>query len=120
MLEPTKALSTRVRSFASQLSERVENIRREHVNNVSLLTLLTAHLGIIALVLIALLLSGVELQAQQQPRIYDQPTTNGDDLPVINVDEANAQNDLRLSIVVHTLSPKKERRDVTKYAVKPG
>lgn len=119
MLEPTKALSTRVKSLATRLVERLENIRREQVNNVSLLTRLTAHLGIIALVLIALLLSGIQLQASQQPRVYDTPTSQ-EDLPVINVGEGSAQNDLRLSVVVHTLQPKKERRDVTQYAVKPG
>ena len=120
MQDPTTALTTRVNALANQIFERVEDLRVEHANNVSLLTRLTAHLGVIALVLIALLLSGIQIQAQQQPRNYDEPVVE-QDLPDINLDpSANPQNDLILSAVPFTIQPKKERRDVTKYAVKAG
>jgi murein DD-endopeptidase MepM/ murein hydrolase activator NlpD len=102
------------------LSERVEYFRQQNVNNVSLFTRLTAHLGIIALVLIGLLLSGIELQAQQQPRNYDEPSQVTDDLPEINLDANNQQSDLTLSAVPLTAPTKKERREVTTYDVKPG
>jgi murein DD-endopeptidase MepM/ murein hydrolase activator NlpD len=120
MQDPTTALTTRVNALANHVFERVEHLRAEHVNNVSLLTRLTAHLGIIALVLIALLLSGIQIQAQQQPRNYDEPTLEEDAIPVINLDPTNTQGDLSPSTIVRTAPPKKERRDVTTYAVKPG
>ncbi len=120
MQDPTTALTTRVNALANQIFERVENLRIENANNVSLFTRLTAHLGVIALVLIALLLSGIQIQAQQQPRNYDEPVAE-QDLPDVNLDpSANTQNDLILSAVPFTIQPKKERRDVTKYAVKAG
>lgn len=119
MQDPSKALTTRVNALASLVYERVENIRIENANNVSLLTRLTAHLGIIALVLIALLLSGIQIQAQQLPRNYDEPSSV-QDLPDISLDPANSQNDLTLSAAPFTIQPKKERRDVTQYTVKPG
>lgn len=119
MQVPSKALTTRVNTLANQVFERIEYLRVEHANNVSLLTRLTAHLGIIALVLIALLLSGVQIQARALPRNYDDPDS-GQALPEINLDSGNLQNDLTLSAAPFTIQPKKERRDVTKYAVKPG
>src|SRR5260221_4588322 len=119
MQDPTKALATRVNALANQVFERVENLRVEHVTNVSLLTRLTAHLGIIALVLIALLLSGIQIQAQTQPKTYDASTTSSD-LPSINLDSTNNQGDLLPSTIVNTAPAKKDRLDVTKYVVKPG
>ncbi len=121
MQDPTTALTTRVNALANQIFERVANLRIEHANNVSLFTRLTAHLGVIALVLIALLLSGIQIQAQQQPRNYDDPVAEQENLPEINLDpNANPQNDMRPGVVIFTSNPKKERRDVTKYAVKAG
>lgn len=119
MQDPTTALTTRVNALASQVFVRLEQLRAENVNNVSLLTRLTSHFGIIALVLIALLLSGIQIQAQQLPRNYDTPAIQ-QDLPDINLDPTNPQNDLTVSAVPFTIQPKKERRDVTKYAVKAG
>lgn len=119
MQDPTTALTTRVNALANGLFERIENLRVEHVNNVPLLTRLTAHLGIIALVLIALLLSGIQIQAQQQLRNYDEPASK-ENLPEINLDPTNVENDLTVSAVPFTIQPKKERRDVTKYAVRAG
>lgn len=119
MQDPTQALATRVNALANQVFERVENLRVEHATNVSLLTRLTAHLGIIALVLIALLLSGIQIQAQQQPKTYDDSTAPSD-LPIINLDLTNTQSDLTLSTIPNTAPTKKDRRDVTKYVVKPG
>lgn len=120
MQDPTKALTTRVNALTYQLRARWEAFRIENTNNVSLLTRLTAHLGIVALVLVALLLSGIQIQAQQQPRNYDDPVVQ-ENLPEINFDPlAGPQNDLTLSAVPFTIQPKKERRDVTKYAVKSG
>lgn len=119
MQDPTRALSTRVNALASQVLERVENVRREQATNVSLLTRLTAHLGIIALVLIALLLSGIQIQAQQLPRNYDDAAPDAN-LPIVNMDQTNPGNDLIISTIVTTAPAKKERRDVTKYSVKPG
>lgn len=97
----------------------MEQFRDENAHNVSLFTRLTAHLGIIALVLIGLLLSGVEIRAAQAPRNYDAPQASGQDLPDVNL-QVGSQNDLTLSAVPFTIQPKKERRDVTTYTVKPG
>src|SRR5215203_65780 len=120
MQVPSTELTTRVNALAHRLSERIENFRLENVHNVSLFTRLTAHLGIVALVLIGMLLSSIELQARQQPRNYDEPSTVVDNLPEINLDPTNQQNDLTLSAVPFTAKPKAERREVTRYAVKPG
>lgn len=117
---PSTELSARVTGLAHRVTERIESFRLEHVHNVSLFTRLTAHLGIIALVLIGLLLSGIELQARQAPRNYDEPSAVVDNLPEINLDNINQQDDLTLSAVPLTAPTKKERREVTRYAVKPG
>lgn len=119
MRDPNSALTTRVNALANQFIRRIENLRHENVNNVSLFTRLTAHLGVIALVLIGLLLSSIQIQAAQTPRSYDEPTYQTD-LPDIVVDPTNLQGDLTMSAVPFTSNPKKERRDVTQYAVKPG
>jgi murein DD-endopeptidase MepM/ murein hydrolase activator NlpD len=94
-------------------------MRYENARNVSLFTRLTAHLGVISLVLIGLLLSGIQLQAAEVPRSYDIPTFE-ESMPDIVIDPTNQQGDLTLSAVPFTIQPKKERRDVTRYAVKPG
>src|SRR5581483_3912836 len=119
MQDPTSALQTRVNALSTEFLERFEQLRAEHENNVSLLTRLTAHLGIIALVVIGLLLSGIEIHAAQQPRNYDQPIP-AENLPDVDLDQAAAQNDLTLSVSPFTIQPKQERRDVTTYTVKPG
>ena len=120
MQDPTKALQTRVTALSTQVVTRIENFRAEQRNNVPLLTRLTAHLGIIALVLIGLLLSGLQLQASQQPRTYDQPEIQQPDLPDVNLDQTGQQNDLTLSAVPFTSRPKKDRREVTTYVVQSG
>src|SRR6476661_7794370 len=120
MQDPSRALQTRVNTLTSQVFERFEQLRVENRNNVSLLTRLTAHLGIIALVIIGLLLSGIELRAAQQPRNYDSPSQQ-QNVPNINFDSGNnSSNDLTMSAVPFTIQTKKERQDVTTYAVKPG
>lgn len=120
MQEPNRSLQTRVNALSSRLTERVETFRAEQRSNVSLLTRLTAHLGIIALVLIGLLLSGLQLQASQQPRTYDQPAAEQPNLPDVSLDQPISQNDLTLSAVPFTSKPKKDRRDVTTYVVQSG
>lgn len=120
MQVPSTELSLRVNALAHRVTERIEDFRLEHVHNVSLFTRLTAHLGIIALVLIGLLLSSIELQARRLPRNYDAPAAAGDNLPEINLEPVNPQDGLILSAVPFTAKPKSERRDVTRYAVKPG
>jgi hypothetical protein len=98
---------------------RIARVRIENRNNVSLFTRLTAHLGIIALVLIGLLLSGIEIRAAQQPRNYDTAAPQSN-LPAVNLDSTGAGNDLTLPAVPFTIQPKTERREVTTYTVKPG
>jgi murein DD-endopeptidase MepM/ murein hydrolase activator NlpD len=119
MQDPNSALTTRVNALANQLVQRIENLRYENVHNVSLFTRLTAHLGVIALVLIGLLLSSIQIQAATAPRSYDAPSTDST-LPDISIDLTGQQNDLTVSAVPFTIQPKKERRDVTQYAVRPG
>ncbi|TAH51609.1 MAG: M23 family metallopeptidase [Chloroflexota bacterium] len=119
MQNPSVALTRRVNALATRVVERIETLRYENTNNVSLFTRLTAHLGIIALVLIGLLLSGIQIQAAQAPRSYDAPTLQ-EDLPEIVIDPANPQTDLKPSTIPFTNNPKKDRRDVATYTVKPG
>lgn len=118
MQDSNVALTTRVNALANQVFERLENFRYENARNVSLFTRLTAHLGVIALVLIGLLLSGIQIQAAEGPRSYDAPTFE-ESMPDIVVNTNNPQGDLTLSVVPNTAAPKKERRDVTTYVVKP-
>ncbi|MCC7164501.1 MAG: M23 family metallopeptidase [Anaerolineae bacterium] len=120
MQVPSTELATRVNALTHRLSERLRDLRFEHANNVSLFTRLTAHLGIIALVLIGLLLSGIELRARAMPRNYDEPTKVTDNVPVIDLDRVTQPSDIILSAVPLTAPSKKERREVTRYAVKPG
>jgi murein DD-endopeptidase MepM/ murein hydrolase activator NlpD len=119
MQDPTQALTTRVNTLAQQVFQRIEYLRYENARNASLLTRLTAHLGVISLVLIGLLLSGIQIQAAETPRSYDAPTFE-QSMPDIVVDPSAQPGDLTLSAVPFTIQPKKERRDVTTYAVKPG
>lgn len=119
MQDPSSQLQTRVNLLSSRIYARFEELRAENRNNVSLLTRLTAHLGVITLVMIGLLLSGIQLQAASQPHNYDTPSDN-EDLPIVNPDQMTPQGDLILSAVPFTIQPKKERRDVTSYDVKPG
>ncbi|MBI4675843.1 MAG: peptidoglycan DD-metalloendopeptidase family protein [Chloroflexi bacterium] len=119
MQDPSSSLQTRVTTLSTRVAERFEQFRAEQSNNVPLLTRLTAHLGIIALVLIGLLLSGIQLRAARQPRNYDQPQVQSD-LPDVNLGQTGVPSDLTLSAVPFTIQPKKERRDVTTYSVKPG
>src|SRR2546421_415216 len=98
MQDPNSALTTRVNALAGQLFQRIENLRYENVHNVSLFTRLTAHLGVIALVLIGLLLSSIQIQAATAPRSYDAPSIDSS-LPDISVDLTGQQNDLTVSAV---------------------
>ena len=111
------ALTTRVNALADQLRQRFEYFRYENAHNVSLFTRLTSHLGVIALVLIGLLLSSIQIQAAVAPRSYDAPTFE-ETLPEIVVDPSGQQTDLTLSAVPFTIQPKKEGRFLTSFA--PG
>lgn len=120
MQDPFSSLQTRATTLSTRVVERLEAFRYAQATNVSLMTRLTAHLGIIALVLIGLLLSGIQITAgQPQPHNYDQPDAQSD-LPDVNLEQTGSQSDLIVSAVPFTMQPKKERRDVTTYAVKPG
>ncbi|MDL1895359.1 M23 family metallopeptidase [Anaerolineae bacterium CFX7] len=120
MHDPTKFLQVRVTTLSTRVVDRLETFRAEQRNNVSLLTRLTAHLGVIALVLIGLLLGGLQLQAAQQPRTYDQPAAQSAGIPDVNLDQSYNQSDITLSAVPFTSKPKKDRREVTTYIVQPG
>src|SRR4030095_202430 len=119
MLDPVHTVQTRTGALSTRFTRRVEQLRLEHRKNVSLLTRLTAHLGIIALVIIGLLLSGIQLHAAQQPRNYDEPATQ-DNQPDIFLNQESTSGDIRPSLVVVTIPSKKERRDVTTYLGRPG
>lgn len=118
MQDPNVALTTRVNALANEIYRRIEDFRYENARNVSLFTRLTAHLGVIALVLIGLLLSGIQIRAADQPRSYDVPTFE-ESMPDIVLNTNNPQSDLTLSVVPNTTAPKKERREVSTYVVKP-
>jgi murein DD-endopeptidase MepM/ murein hydrolase activator NlpD len=120
MQDPTKSLQIRVRALSMRVDERIQEFRAAQRNNVSLVTRLTAHLGVIALVLIGLLLSGLQLQAAQQPRTYNQPTEPSMDMPDVNMAQPDASGDLKIVTVPYTSKPKKDRLEVTTYVVQPG
>lgn len=113
---------TRLTDLANQVVGRVRDFQTENRRNVPLLTRLTAHLGILALVIIGLLLSGIEIRAANTPIKYD-PATQESGLPDPNSFGANGNTtDLKLQVNPFTveLKTKTVRREVVQYAVKPG
>jgi murein DD-endopeptidase MepM/ murein hydrolase activator NlpD len=118
MPDAYNALIVHLFKWAGLLLEKVRGTHAEHRSNIPLLARLTAHLGIIALVIIGLLVSGVEIRAATpQP---DQTVDPGSDLPPIQLaDESNAGN-LTLAAVPFTIVPKRVRREVVQYVVAPG
>jgi murein DD-endopeptidase MepM/ murein hydrolase activator NlpD len=119
MQDPASHLFSRLYSFKDEWAERAYELRTHHADDLALLTRLTAHLGIIALVIIGLLVSGIEIRAAEGPISYDQPQVDSG-LPVISSLGQSGPGELTLAAVPITIERKSARRDVVQYAVKPG
>src|ERR687886_527054 len=98
MPDPYNSLS----DWVYDLVERARGTHQEHRTNIPLLTRYTAHLGIIALTIIGLLLSGVEIRAAG-PRPGDPGDTSGE-LPPIQLGDPNGIGSLFVRVVPFTSS----------------
>jgi murein DD-endopeptidase MepM/ murein hydrolase activator NlpD len=84
--------------------------------DLSVMSRLTAHLAIIALTLIAVLVSGLPVSILAQ-----NPTPPTDNLPPPEFSEETAPADyIPLSTIPLTIVPKRQRRDIAPYTVAPG
>ena len=111
------ALSARLVQLLYEAFDKVRGAHAEHRGNIPLLTRLTAHLGIIALVIIALLMSGVGISAATPGQATALDTSG--DLPPIQYDDVNG-SDLTLAAVPFTIIPQQRpRTDVVQYTVAP-
>jgi murein DD-endopeptidase MepM/ murein hydrolase activator NlpD len=112
------ALVVRLLKWIGLLVEKARGTHAEHRSNIPLLARLTAHLGIIALVIIGLLVSGVEIRAASpQP---GQTADPGSDLPPIQLSDESNAGDLTIAAVPFTIVPKRARSQVVQYVVGPG
>lgn len=98
--------------------EKARGTHAEHRSNIPLLARLTAHLGIIALVIFGLLVSGVEIRAAGP--MPDQAPDAGSDLPPIQLEDPSNSGNLTIAAVPFTIVPKRIRREVVQYVVGPG
>lgn len=112
-------LAKRLDELRRILAAHAQAIRAAHGNDLALLTRLTAHLGILALVILGLLLSGIEIHAAERRVSYDeaQPLTA---LPDISLLSQNRAAEFTLAAVPITIERKQPRREVVQYTVKPG
>lgn len=119
MLDAYNVLVARLLRVLGKVLEKARGTHAEHRSNIPLLARLTAHLGIIALVIIGLLVSGVEIRAAG-PSSPDQAVDTGADLPPIQLEDASNSGNLTIAAVPFTIVPKRVRRDVVQYVVSPG
>lgn len=118
MPDANNSIVPRLLQWFYGLLEKARGTHAEHRSNIPLLARMTAHLGIIALIIIGLLVRGVEIRAAGAPSA--QPAASGGDLPPIQLeDEANSGN-LTIAAVPFTIVPRRVRRDVVQYVVAPG
>lgn len=118
MPDANNAIVPRLLQWLSFLIEKARGTHAEHRSNIPLLARLTAHLGIIALVIIGLLVSGVEIRAAGPPSA--QPGDTGGDLPPIQLEDETNSGNLTIAAVPFTIVPQRVRRDVLQYVVAPG
>ncbi len=100
------------------LARVIRGTHAEHRSNIPLLARLTAHLGIIALVIIGLLLSGIEIRAAGPDPT--QATDPNGDLPPIQLAQAGDPGNLTLAAIPFTIIPKRPRLQVVQYVVSPN
>ncbi len=100
----------------ASLAEQVRGRYAAQRTNIPLLTRLTAHLGIIALTIIGLLLSGIEIRAEGQ---LSTGTQSGD-LPPLQLGDQSESGDLTIAAVPFTIVPKTVRHEVVQYVVQAG
>src|SRR5919202_3128609 len=98
MPDPYNSIS----DWVYDLVERARGTHQEHRTNIPLLTRYTAHLGIIALTIIGLLLSSVEIRAAG-PRPGDTADSSGE-LPPIQLGDPNGIGNLFVRVVPFTSS----------------
>jgi murein DD-endopeptidase MepM/ murein hydrolase activator NlpD len=97
---------------------RARNVHTAHRMNLPLLTRYTAHLGIIALTLIALLFTGVQIRAVGPNSEASQSV--GQALPPIEFQDQSNPDNLTLAVVPFTIAPARVRREVEQYQVQSG
>ncbi|MGE5139122.1 MAG: peptidoglycan DD-metalloendopeptidase family protein [Rudaea sp.] len=105
------------------LIEKARGTQAEHRSNIPLLARLTAHLGIIALVIFGLLVSSMDLRAAGPDSAAGDQASG--ELPPISFGEDPNSGNLILSTVPFTIkqqqaAPSKPRTDIVEYTVGPG
>lgn len=120
MQPPLDSLVQRTDMVLRNAVDRVRDTHAEHRANIPLLTRLTAHLGIIALVILGLLLSGIEIRAATSSDSANQGTAN--DLPAPELNNQGDSGHITIAAVPFTIIPKRNnnRTDVVQYNVQPG
>ncbi len=118
--------SPRLSPFTRQTLPSFPNLELEARRNIPFLTRLTAHLAIFALVIVALLLSGLEIEAG--PLLEASQGAEGD-LPPIQIEGEGNPGDLRIVAVPFTgvgrlaelAEPAKPaRHEIVQYVVQPN
>ena len=113
MPDAYNAIVVRLLGWLGRLLEKARGTHAEHRSNIPLLARLSAHLGIIALVIIGLLVSGVEIRAAGPAT--DLAADTGADLPPIQLEDASNAGNFTIAVVPLTIVPKRVRRDVVQY-----
>ncbi len=121
MPDPSNSINetfARLSTRFNHLVEWVHGTHAAHRTNIPLLSRLTAHLGIIALTIIGLLLSGIEIRAAGPPPGATDET--GQELPPLQLGEEPSGGNLLPSVIPITIVPQRARREVVQYVSQPG
>jgi murein DD-endopeptidase MepM/ murein hydrolase activator NlpD len=112
------ATAMRIAAWVYSLAQRGLDLHSAHRMNLPLLTRYTAHLGIIALTIIALLFTGVEIRSVGS---NSRPSEGvGQALPPILCQDQSNPDNLTLAVVPLTIAPARVRREVEQYQVQSG
>ncbi len=122
-LKPVITLLARLERAAHLVAHELRAADADPRHNIPLLARLTAHLGIIALVIVGLLLSGMDLGLAGTALEVEAETS---ELPPIQMGEESNSGDLRVAVIPFTTVfrrvevPPKARTELVKYVVQPN
>ncbi len=117
MPDSYQTIRARLARLLTDVIATARGTHAENRSNIPLLARLTAHLGIIALVIIGLLLSGMEIRAAGSDAGALVDSTG--DLPPIQYGDQTDTGNLTVAVVPLTILPQRApaRRDVVQYTV---